>query len=182
MDSYLDSLKLKRATDSVSFDMLMSCTPELACRQLSVIFFDKELFSDQSARRNLHLLPPPRRVIKGVCSGSSESLDESDTSGSSPNRKARNRRVGLSKSSLKPSLSRVETLWYADMSVVQSLLERPRVIPTVCVLKPRTATKNLGKALKRLGQEGFSVIGMKMVRLSPADVSRLMAEKVMYVG
>ena len=160
----------------------MSCTPELACRQLSVIFFDKELFSDQSARRNLHLLPPPRRVIKGVCSGSSESLDESDTSGSSPNRKARNRRVGLSKSSLKPSLSRVETLWYADMSVVQSLLERPRVIPTVCVLKPRTATKNLGKVLKRLGQEGFSVIGMKMMRLSPADVSRLMAEKVMYVG
>ena len=179
MDSYLDSSKSKRTTDSISFDMLMSCTPELACRQLSVIFFDRELFSDQSARRNLHLLPPPRRVINGVSSGSSESLNESDTLGSSPNRKTRNRRMGLSKSSAKPSLSRVETLWYADMSVVQSLLERPRVIPTVCVLKPRTATKHLGKVLKRLRLEGFSVIGMKMMRLSSADVSTLMAEKVM---
>lgn len=179
MDSYLDSSKSKRATDSICYDMLMSCTPELACRQLSVIFFDRELFSDQSARRNLHLLPPPRRVINGVCSGSSESLNESDTRGSSPNRKTRNRRVGLSKSSLKPSLSRVETLWYADISVVQSLLERPRVIPAVCVLKPRTAAKHLGKVLKRLGQEGFSVIAMKMMRLSSADVSTLMAKKVM---
>lgn len=178
MDSHLDLSKSKRATDSISFDMLMSCTSELACRQLSVIFFDRELFSDQSARRNLHLLPPPRRVINGVCSGSSESLNESDMLGSSPNRKARNRRVGLSKSSQKPSLSSVETLWYADMSVVQSLLEKPRVIPTVCVLKPRAATKHLGKVLKRLGQEGFSVIGMKMMRLSSADVSTLMAEKV----
>ena len=91
VDSHLDLSKSKRATDSISFDMLMSCTPELACRQLSVVFFDRELFSDQSARRNLHLLPPPRRVINGVCSGSSESLNESDTLGSSPNRKARNR-------------------------------------------------------------------------------------------
>ena len=179
VDSHSDSSKSTRTTDSISFDMLMSCTPELACRQLSAIFFDRELFSDQSARRNLHLLPPPRRIINGVCSSSSESLNESDTLGSSPSRKARNRRVGLSKSSLKPSLSRVETLWYADMSVVQSLLERPRVIPTVCVLKPRTATKHLGKVLKRLGQEGFSVIGMKMMHLLSADVSTLMAEKVM---
>ena len=174
VDSHLDSSKSKRATDSISFDLLMSCTAELACRQLSVIFFDRELFSDQSARRNLHLLPPPRRVINGVCSGSSESLNESDTRASSPNRKARNRRM-------KPSLSRVETLWYADMSVVQSLLEKPRVIPTVCVLKPRTATKHLGKVLKRLGQEGFSVIGMKMMRLSSGDVFSLMNEKVMLV-
>ena len=181
VDSHLDLSKSKRTADSFSFDMLMSCTPELACRQLSVIFFDRELFSDQSARRNLHLLPPPRRVINGVGSGSSESLNESDTLGSSPNRKARNRRVGLSKSSLKPSLSRVETLWYADMSVIQSLLEKPRIIPTVCVLKPRTATKHLGKILKRLGQEGFSVIGMKMMRLSSEDVSTLMTEKVMSV-
>ena len=179
VDSHSDLSKSKRATDSVSFDMLMSCTPELACRQLSVIFFDRELFSDQFARQNLHLLPPPRRIINGVCSGSSESLNESDTLASSPNRKGRNRRVGFNKPSLKPSLSSVETLWYADMSVLQSLLEKPRVIPTVCVLKPRTATKHLGKVLKRLGQEGFSVIGMKMTRFSSKDVSSLMAEKVM---
>jgi len=177
VDCHMDSSKSKRATDSISFDLLMSCTPELACRQLSVIFFDGELFSDQCARLNLHLLPPPRRVINGLCSGSSESLNESDTLGSSPSRKARNRRVGLSKSSLKPSLSRVETLWYADMSVVQSLLEKPRVIPTVCVLKPRTASKHLGKVLKRLGQEGFSVTGMKMMILSSTEVSSLIAEK-----
>ena len=178
VDSHLDLSKSKLATDSISLDILMSCTPELACRQLSVIFFDRELFSDQSARQNLHLLPPPRRVINGVCSGSSESLNEADTLGSSPNRKARNRRVGLNKSPLKPSLSGVETLWYADMSVLQSLLEKPRVIPTVCVLKPRTATKHLGKVLKRLGQEGFSVIAMKMMCLTSADASTLMAKKV----
>ena len=86
--------------------------------------------------------------------------------------------MGLGKSSLKSSLSSVETLWYADMPVVQSLLEKPRVIPTVCVLKPRSATKHLGRVLKRLGQEGFSVVGMKMMRLSSTDVSSLMAEKV----
>lgn len=178
LDSHLDLSKSKLATDSISLDMLMSCTPELACRQLSVVFFDRELFADQAARRNLHLLPPPRRVINGVCSGSSESLNEADALGSSPNRKARNRRVGLSKSPLKPSLSSVETLWYADMSVLQSLLEKPRIIPTVCVLKPRTATKHLGKVLKRLGHEGFSVIGMKIMCLSSTDVSTLLAKKV----
>ena len=176
VDSRLDSSKPKLANNSIPLDILMSCTPELACRQVSVIFFDRELFSDQSARQNLHLLPPPRRVINGVCSGSSESLNEADALGSSANRKARNRRVG--KSPVKASLSSVETLWYADMSVLQSLLEKPRVIPTVCVLKPRTASKHVGKVLKRLGQEGFSVIAMKMMCLSSKDVSTLMAEKV----
>ena len=98
LDSYSDLSKQKLANDSVPLDVLMSYTPELACRQLSVIFFDRELFSDQSARRNLHLLPPPRRVINGLCSGSSESLNEADTRDSSAERKARSRRVGLGKS------------------------------------------------------------------------------------
>ena len=178
LDSYSDLSKQKLANDSVPLDVLMSCTPELACRQLSVIFFDRELFSDQSARRNLHLLPPPRRVINGLCSGSSESLNEADTRDSPAERKARSRRVGLGKSPGKTSLSSVETLCYADTSVVQSLLEKPCVIPTVCVLKPRTASKHLGKVLKRLGQEGFSVIALKMISLSSKDVSTLMTEKV----
>lgn len=177
LDSYSDSSKSKLANNSVPLDILMSCTPELACRQLSVIFFDRELFSDQSARQNLYLLPPPRRIINGVCSGSSESLDEVDARASSSDRKARSRRVSLGKSPGTASLSSVETLGYADTSVLQSLLEKPRVIPTVCVLKPRTASKHLGKVLKRLGQEGFSVIALKMTCLSSKDVSTLMAEK-----
>lgn len=174
VDSHSDLSKPNIPKDSISVNILMSCTPELACRQLSVIFFDRELFSDQSARRNLHLLPPPRRVINGgSSSGSSESLNEADAS-----RKQRNRRVGLNKLPLKASLGSVETLKHADMSVLQSLLAKPRVIPTVCVLKPRIATKHLGKLLKRLGQEGFSVTGLKMTSLTPAEVSALMARQV----
>lgn len=174
VESHADSSKLKISKDVIQLDMLMSCTPELACRQLSVIFFDRELFSDQSARQNLHLLPPPRRVLNGGgSSGSSESLNVADAA-----RKQRNRRVGLNKSPLKASLGSVETLKHGDMSVLQSLLEKPRNIPTVCILKPRIATKHLGKVLKRLGQESFSVAGLKMMSLSSAEVSALMAKQV----
>lgn len=174
LQSHSDLSKSKIPKDSISLDMLMSCTPELACRQLSVIFFDKELFSDQSARRILHLLPPPRRVINGgSSSGSSESLNEAGAS-----RKQRNRRAGLSKLPLKPSLGSVETLQHGEMSVLQSLLEKPRVVLTVCVLKPRIATKHLGKVLRRLGQEGFSVVSLKMMSLSPAEVKTLMDKQV----
>lgn len=173
VESHSDSSKSKFPKDSILSDMVLSCTPELACRQLSVIFFDRELFSDQSARRNLHLLPPPRRVINcGSCSGSSETLNEAEPSG-----KQRNRRVGLGKPPTKASLGSVETLQHGEMSVLQSLLEKPRVIPTVCVLKPSITTKHLGKVLKRLGQEGFSVIGLKVVSLSYDDVKILMANK-----
>ena len=174
VESHSDLTKPKIPKDSIGQDMLMSCTPELACRQLSVIFFDRELFCDQSARRNLHLLPPPRRIISGSgSSGSSESLNDAE----SP-RKQRNRRVGLSKLPLKASLGRVESLNHEDMSVLQSLLEKPRVIPTVCVLKPRIAIKHLGKVLKRLGQERFSVVSMKMMTLSSAEVTLMMTKQV----
>ena len=40
--------------------LIMSTTPELAYRQLSVMLHERELFSDQSARRDLEYLPPPR--------------------------------------------------------------------------------------------------------------------------
>ena len=173
VESHSDLTKAKLSKDIISQEMLMSCTPELACRQLSVVFFDRELFSDQSARRNLHLLPPPRRVVRSGSSGSSESLNEADGS-----RKQRNRRMGLSKLPLKASFGSVETLRYEDMPVLQSLLEKPRVIPTVCILKPGIAAKHLGKVLKRLGQEGFSVAGMKMMILSSVDASTLMANQV----
>lgn len=171
--SHSDLTKAKLSKEIISQEMLMSCTPELACRQLSVVFFDRELFSDQSARRNLHLLSPPRRVVRSGSSGSSESLNEADGS-----RKQRNRRMGLSKLPLKASFGSVETLRYEDMPVLQSLLEKPRVIPTVCILKPGIACKHLGKVLKRLGQEGFSVAGMKMMILSSVDASTLMANQV----
>lgn len=169
-----DSSKSKVLKDSISLDIFMSCTPEMACRQLSVIFFDRELFSDQSARRNLHLLPPPRRVTTaGSLSGSSESLNEAEAS-----RKQRNRRVGFGNLPLKASLGGVETLQHGNVSVLQSLLEKPRVIPTVCVLKPRVSTKHFGRVLKRLGQENFSVVGLKMMSLTPADVKILMTKQV----
>ena len=106
-------------------------------------------------------------------SGSSESLNEADSS-----KKQRNRRIGLGKLPLKASLGSVETLQHGEISVLQSLLGKPRVIPTVCVLKPSITTKHLGKVLKRLGQEGFSVIGLKMMILSDADVRILMRNKV----
>ena len=174
VNSRSDSSKSKIPKDSISLDMLMSCTPEMACRQLSVIFFDRELFSDQSARRNLHLLPPPRRVNNaGSSSGSSESLNEAEAS-----RKQRNRRVGLGKLPFKASLGGVQTLQHGDVSVLQILLEKPRVIPTVCVLKPRVSTKHFGRVLKRLGQENFSVVGLKMTPLTPADVRILMTKQV----
>ena len=86
--------------------------------------------------------------------------------------------MGLSKLPLKASFGSVETLRYEDMPVLQSLLEKPRVIPTVCILKPGIACKHLGKVLKRLGQEGFSVAGMKMMILSSVDASTLMANQV----
>ena len=174
LQSHSDLSKSKIPKDSISLDILISCTPEMACRQLSVIFFDRELFSDQSVRRNLHLLPPPRKVINGgSSSGSSESLNEAGAS-----RKQRNRRAGLNKVPLKPSLGSVETLKHGEMSVLQSLLQKPRVILTVCILKPRIATKHLGKVLRRLGQEGFSVVGLKMMPLSPAEVKTLIVKEV----
>lgn len=174
VDSYSSSSKSKFSNDSMELDMLLSCTPELAYRQLSVIFLDRELFPDHSARSNLHLLPPPRRALNcGSSSGSSEALNEADSS-----KKQRNRRIGLGKLPLKSSLGSVETLQHGEISVLQSLLGKPRVIPTVCVLKPSITTKHLGKVLKRLGQEGFSVIGFKMMILSDADVRILMENKV----
>lgn len=174
VDSHSNSSKSKFSNDSMELDILLSCTPELAYRQLSVIFLDRELFSDHSARSNLHLLPPPRRVLNcGSSSGSSESVNEADSS-----KKQRNRRIGLGKLSLKASLGSVETLQHGEVSVLQSLLGKPRVIPTVCVLKPSITTKHLGKVLKRLSQEGFSVIGLKLMILSDADVRLLMENKV----
>ena len=164
--------------DGNSLDMFVSCTPELAYRQLAVIFFDRELFSDQSARRSLHLLPPPRRVIGSRMSGSSESVSGAVLGNPSGGKSQRCLRALLGKSPLKSSLTSVETLCHGELSALQSLLATPRPIPTVCLLKPCTAAKHLGKVLKRLAQEGFTVINMKMMLLSTLEVFEMMMKKV----
>ena len=126
-------------------DMFMSPTPELAYRQLSVMFFERELFSDTASRRNLHLFPPLRRLFNGA--KGSASLNRVENAG-------------------KKQRGRKEDFCHEEVPVMQSLLLGSRPLTTVCLIKPEAVPKHVGKILRSLVQEGFTVVAARMAFLT----------------
>ncbi|CAH1795909.1 unnamed protein product [Owenia fusiformis] len=133
-----------------SLDKLMSVTPELAYRQITMFFQSWELFSDPQARSLLPYLPPPRYAL---------TIEDS----LSP--RARKTR---SKTSVKDTS-------HANLedNILDSLVYGPRPLTTTLVIKPVAVHKHLAKILRRLTLEGFTLAAVRLTMLDTQQASHL---------
>ena len=118
-------------------DAFMSPTAELAFRQLSVLFHDRELWPDPANRANTDCLPPGWLLAAPSDAGRKQ-----------------------------PQQGRKIAPGHNKASVMQSLLRGPRPLVTVCIVKPDAAAKHAAKILRTLSQEGFSIVAARMGFLS----------------
>jgi len=65
-----------------------------------------------------------------------------------------------------------------EESIFESLQSGPRPFPTVLVIKPRAVRRHLTKILKKLTQEGFRLVALRLMVLTPAQAERLIPDTV----
>lgn len=144
--------------DGMCPDMFMSSTPEIAYRQLTAIFFEHELHADHSMRANQHHLPQTRKDL--ITNGASHTESSPKQKGKKPAR---------SNSPARGNAHTHGTLAPDDVPIIASLLAGPRLLTTVCIIKPDAVPRHVGKVLKRLTREGFNVVNIKMDYLTEGD-------------
>ena len=60
-----------------------------------------------------------------------------------------------------------------EESIFHTMQAGPRPITTILVAKPDVVARHLGKLLKKVGQEGFRVVGMRLTVLSRDEAKQL---------
>nr|CAB3263206.1 uncharacterized protein LOC104266172 [Phallusia mammillata] len=156
-------------------DRIMSSTPEISYRQIKTFFGEKELFADNRCRPLLKFLPPPMRVAQytnGYLSRSDgeegtgdHGVSHSSSSKSSKKRKKRKQKALQNQTS------------HTEESVLDAMLSWPRPITSVLIIKPDAFPRHVVKILRRLYQEKFSVVAIRMAILSEDQASQVMPTK-----
>ncbi|XP_070548273.1 dynein axonemal assembly factor 8-like [Ptychodera flava] len=144
---------------------LMSPSAEVAYRQASLFFHPKELYADPTMRPNLKFLPPVRTghiVTPGTPGSPSDYWTNDDGPGSKGNK--HKGRGGKHRSS---------NIVYVEEAIFDTMLSGPRPLTTLVVIKPDAFQRHLGKILKRICQESFNVVGMRLEVLS-ADEAKVL--------
>ncbi|XP_077985176.1 dynein axonemal assembly factor 8-like [Glandiceps talaboti] len=156
---------LKTTLRSSPLTTLMSPSAEVAYRQAAMFFHDRELYADPTMRPNLKYLPPVRTghmVTPGTPGSPSDYWTNDDGLPSKGN-----------KSKKHGGRQRAPDIVYIEESIYDTMLSGPRPLTTVAVIKPDALHRHLAKLLKRICQEGFSVIGMRLEVLSRDDAKVL---------
>ncbi|XP_002738289.2 dynein axonemal assembly factor 8-like [Saccoglossus kowalevskii] len=160
-------LSIPRTYSSFSgnpLNVLMSPSAEVAYRQTVMFFHDKECYADPTMRPNLCYLPPVRsgHLVTPGTPGSPTDLWNDDMSLSKVPKKRRKRKS--------------PEVVYIEESIFGTMLSGARMLTTVAVIKPDALRKHLGKILKRICQEGFNVVGMRLDLLTE-DEAKLLIPK-----
>lgn len=72
-----------------------------------------------------------------------------------------------------------DTVTYpVEESIFELMLSGPRPFITVIIIKPRAFKKHLAKVLKKLTQEGFKIVGLKVAVLDKETAQRLVPSDV----
>ena len=110
------------------------------------------------------LLIVSRRTLSSGQSSSNESLNGSESNGT---RRAKRKKTtnAPQRGLVNGTLGGLETVSSEEAPLLQSLLNGPRPITTVAIIKPEATEKPLGRVLRRFAQEGFSVVAMRMENL-----------------
>ena len=67
-------------------------------------------------------------------------------------------------------------------SIFHFMLRGPRPITTLLTIKPRAVRKHLPKVLRKIGQEGFKVVGWRLGMLSEEEATVLVPKEGEMVG
>ncbi|KAK3592482.1 hypothetical protein CHS0354_014980 [Potamilus streckersoni] len=129
-------------------DMLMSRTAEEAYTYIRLFFTERELFADPESRPLLPYLPQSRHH-----------LTEND--------------------SLRMKRSKVLTrASQKDESIFDIMLAGPQPITTCLIIKPRAFSKHFPKIMKKVVQQGFNVVGLRLVTLDENIAASLVSEEI----
>eukprot|EP00057_Strongylocentrotus_purpuratus_P006231 XP_011660705.1 PREDICTED: uncharacterized protein LOC580349 isoform X3 [Strongylocentrotus purpuratus] len=144
-------------------ERLMSASAEIAFRQASMFFRDHELFADPSMRANLPYQPPLR----------SPSLEELSNARFAW---AEDHGSSAKKSKYKANSGETKGTVLVEESIFKTMLAGPRPITTTLVIKPG-ALKHFSKILKRVSQEDFIVVALRLLTLDDHQARALVPER-----
>ncbi|XP_064651155.1 dynein axonemal assembly factor 8-like [Lineus longissimus] len=145
---------------TIPLEKLMSPSPELAYDYTTKFFHDRELYPDPQMRPLLSYLPD----IKWLSPGCACAVEANDS--------AKSLRKSKSKTSKLDSATRT-----TEESIFHQMLAGPRQLTTVLVIKPDGVRRNLAKILKRIDQEGFSIIAWKHLVMTAEQVEGLISQE-----
>lgn len=140
-----------------------SKTPEVAFRQLSVLFEESELFADETRRTNTKFIPPCRQRCL------STDLKQ--------NTQKNRRKLGdLMMYSTDDSSVHVEPLQaFNEMSITQSLMVGSRLLPTIALIKPFCVAnpKRFTKIFKAFLQGNFEIVAFSLRLITQSEAGAL---------
>ncbi|KAJ8034916.1 Nucleoside diphosphate kinase 7 [Holothuria leucospilota] len=142
--------------------VVMSLSPEIAYRQAAHFFRDHELFADPTMRENLKFLPPLRSPSLEELSTARFSWAEDPPLSPGGKKKVKGGTQKNSKGTL-----------IVEESIFKTMLTGPRLLTTLLLIKPFAVNKYLSKILKRVLQEDFTIVAIKLLLLSPDQASVL---------
>ncbi|XP_071503369.1 dynein axonemal assembly factor 8-like [Diadema antillarum] len=148
----------------LGLERLMSASAEIAFRQAAMFFRDHELFADPSMRANLPYQPPLRSPSLEELSNARFAWAEDHSAAA---KKAKHRGGGAQN----------KGTVLVEESIFKTMLAGPRPITTVLVIKPG-ALRHLAKILKRISQEDFLVVALRLLSLSNRQAKALVPDEV----
>ena len=147
----------------------LSQTTEVAYRQLTVLFEESELFSDERNRTSTKFVPPLyRRLLqRSTQKESKEKLQ-----------KHRRRLFDHKTCSTDESSTSLDTAQFTEVPIIQSLLVGPRPLTTIALIKPLCVanTKKISKIFKSILQENFSIVSLNMRVLTQSEAQVLVRD------
>ena len=147
----------------------LSQTAEVAYRQLTVLFEESELFSDETNRTNTKFVPPLRqRSLQSSTQRESKEFHQ----------KQRRKLYDHKACSTDDSSTSVETTQFNEVPIIQSLLAGPRPLPTIALIKPSCVvnTKKISKIFKSVLQENFNIVALSMRVLTRSEAQVLVRD------
>ncbi|XP_022110175.1 uncharacterized protein LOC110989830 [Acanthaster planci] len=161
-----------------NLECIVSMSAEAAFRQATLFFRDQELFADPTMRLNLPYLPPLRSPSLEELSTARFAWAETETgegtsllvSSSSPSKNKKGKGKGLTKQQGKGML-------VVEESIYKAMLVGPRLLTTVAVIKPLAFRKHLAKILKRIAQENFAVVALRLAIIGSKEAEELVPKE-----
>ncbi|KAL3885198.1 hypothetical protein ACJMK2_025289 [Sinanodonta woodiana] len=129
-------------------DMLLSRTAEEAYTYIRLFFTERELFADPDARPLLPYLPQSR------------------------NEKTENDSLRMKRSKVLTRASQ------RDESIFDIMLSGPQPITTCLIIKPRAFSKHFPKIMKKVVQQGFNVVGLRLVTIDENRATSLVSREI----
>ena len=144
----------------------LSQTIEVTYRQLTMLFEESELFSDETNRSHIKFLPPIRqKSMQGPTQKESKGAVQ----------KFRRKLSDHKAYSTDDSSTSVETTQFHEVPIIQTLLIGLRPLPTIAVIKPSCVanTKKISKIFKSILQENFYMVALNMRVLTSSEAQVL---------